>query len=79
MAANVLWKSDREPTPVTDRVRASLILSTAAGIEGWFYARAASATLGELLYLSIHGLGLEWSPIEVKREWSKIFCFKWSG
>jgi hypothetical protein len=66
--------SDRPVKPVRGE-RASLLLSTAAGMKGWFYAWQIQAEVGEAIWLS----QLPGSPLDGKREWSKIFCFKWVG
>jgi hypothetical protein len=59
--------------------RASALLSACAAQEGWFYARSigdvlgACCELGELLWLSFQHPDV----LEFRREWSRIFCFRW--
>jgi len=70
----VIRNSERPAKPVRGE-RASLLLSTAAGMVGWFYAKEIGAENGEAIWLSQR----PGSPLDGKREWSKIFCFKWIG
>jgi len=73
-------RSDRKPKPVSRR-EASECLSRLAVLRdaGWFYPRQTGIELAVLLWLAMPGQAFESPPLDVRREWSKVFAFRWIG